>query len=474
MIFPLVAAYILFAWISSYNDEKKVDEYFRKQIDLHEIKTTLNDPSLYTSKVNEEVLEEITGEAQFVTLYNAYGLVTYTTDPTINFAQYNLGKENLFTGLYELKQGYHSYQYKEPVFAGNDLVGVYEVELARDEWVEGVSDRSWWMIGIFITVFLVIYVIVIRFVNKKLNKPITGLMNEMTSYARGETIIETETKPDEIGELKRHFYSMRKEINKAREEVEKEHEQKEFMIASISHDLKTPLTSIKAYAESLEMGIDLTSSERDEYEKVIVDKADFMKQMLDDLLMYTLLQSSTYEIDLVEVDGVEFFDMLMSGYDAMCKDKQINLETEVTVSGRYFVNPKQMMRVTDNLISNAIKHTNQCGTIHLATISEGEMPEWLFTFIPNTFDFDHFVYLIVQNTGKGISASKMEQLFSPLYQVDQARSKRDDHGTGLGLSITKQIIEKHDGKVSIYSQIDEGTCVICRLPKIKIGRDYKC
>src|SRR5690625_6380198 len=88
---------------------------------------------------------------------------------------------------------------------------------------------------------------------------------------------------------------MRKQINAAQEVIDQEQRKKEYMIASISHDLKTPLTSIKAYAESLENEQELTETEQKEYRKIIMEKSDFMKQMLDDLLTYTLLQSRSEE-----------------------------------------------------------------------------------------------------------------------------------------------------------------------------------
>src|SRR5699024_5408930 len=115
------------------------------------------------------------------------------------------------------------------------------------------------------------------------------------------------------------------QINTAQAVIENEHKEREYMIATISHDLKTPLTSIKAYAESLDTEKDLTPTEKEEYLKVVTDKSDFMKHMLDDLLTYTLLQSPTYEMELVSVDGSEFFDMLVSDYEALCKDKAIQL-----------------------------------------------------------------------------------------------------------------------------------------------------
>lgn len=468
MILPLIAFYLLFAWINSYNDDQKITEFIHTSNQLQEIKSVLDNPVLYSPNVERAEVEQLAHEQLSIVLYNPDGLVVYTSNPAFISAHSGLDKEQLYQDLYHLNQGYRTYNYKQPVFDGQKLVGFFSVQIGRDEWVTGVSDRSLLMFGLFAVLFVLIYVTVVRLVNRKLNRRLTGLMDEMSAFASGQTRKETKTNNDEIGQLKKRFYEMRGQINTAQAVIENEHKEREYMIATISHDLKTPLTSIKAYAESLDTEKDLTPTEKEEYLKVITDKSDFMKHMLDDLLTYTLLQSPTYEMEFVSVDGSEFFDMLVSDYEALCKDKAIQLHASSHVTGTYEVNPKQMMRVADNLISNAIKHTDHGNTIWLTAISDvGLLPNWLYDFVQHRFDLEQYAYFIVQNEGKGIAEDKLSRVLDPLYQTDQARGKKDDHGTGLGLSITKQIIEKHHGYVQVFSSLDIGTCVICSLPKAK-------
>ncbi|PWA12184.1 sensor histidine kinase [Pueribacillus theae] len=467
MLLPLVAAYFLFAWIQSYNDGQKVMEYFQASSELENIRNVLDDPSLYHPKKNFKKVGQLTGQHVSIELYNADGFVLFHSKPS--FAAPSLiGKKELYENLYSLKQGYRTYSYKQPVFEDNRLVGFYKVNIARDEWVSGVSNRTSFMFVIFISLFLLIYLIVAMLVNKKLNQRLGSLMNEMTAFANGETLEETPTNKDEIGVLQKHFYDMRKQINTAREAIEKEQSMKEYMIATISHDLKTPLTSIRAYAESLDERQALSREEQKEYRDIIVEKANFMKQMLDDLLTYTLLQSPTYEMELVPVEGDEFFEMLVSDYEPLCKEKGIILHTYCEVNGTYEVNPKQMIRVANNLMSNAIQHTDHGHQIWLAALSDGSLsPDWLFDFVKKELS-SHAgddVYFIVQNEGSGIAKEKITHIFDPLYQADQARSKKEARGTGLGLSITKQIIEKHGGNIQMFSEENRGACVVCRLPK---------
>ena len=163
--------------------------------------------------------------------------------------------------------------------------------------------------------------------NRKLNRPLYELMRQMRTFAKGEHVESNlVARKDEIGELAQTFLAMQDEIETARVHLKTEQQQKELMIASISHDLKTPLTAIQAYAESLQSKV-LSEEQQDEYRQIILTKSETMKHMLEDLLMYTLLQSTSYHLELVTVDGTEFLKwhcLIMSSY-AKIKDLGLKL-----------------------------------------------------------------------------------------------------------------------------------------------------
>lgn len=466
MILPLIAAYLLFAWINAYHNDRKVEETYETSTQLQALTIILDNPSLYQTGIDRPEVEKVVSDQLSIILYNPDGLVLYTSNPVLNPTHSITNKENLYGNLYQLQQGYRTFSYKQPVFDGSNVVGVFQIDLARDEWITSVSDRSLLVIAIFITIFITVYMTIVYLVNRKLNKRLTKLMDEMTAFASGGPLGKMDITHDEIGELTKRFYEMSNEINESRKVIEKEQQEKEYMIATLSHDLKTPLTSIKAYAESLDVEHGLTEHERQEYQKIIIEKSDFMKQMLDDLLIYTLMKSPTYEMELVLVEGNEFFEMLISDYEPLCQRKNLQLYTHADVSGTYEVNPKQMIRVVDNLMSNAIQHANVNGKVWLGAVSDQQSrPGWVYDFVDLSFDVQQYVYIIVQNEGQGIAVDKIPEIFNPLYQADQSRSKRDDHGTGLGLTITKEIVAKHGGDTRIHSKQGIGTCVIIELPK---------
>lgn len=469
MFLPLICAYLLFAWIQSYNNDQHFSEYLESTNELYEIKKELQDPSLYTSRVDYTPIEELVNDYRSITLYNKNGFILYSSEPAHASKTSGIQMESLYEGLYEFRQGYRTYTYKEPVLINNDIAGFFSVSIAREEWTEEVVHRTYLVSGILLITFILIYVTITYLVNRKLNYRLTGLMGEMSAFAQGQVLKETETNRDEIGMLKRQFYQMRKQIVEANQELEEQRKEKEYMIATLSHDLKTPLTSIRAYAEALEKETGLSTKEKQLYNKIITEKATFMKEMLDDLLTYTLLQSPNYELDVVVVDGEEFFDMLTSDYEPLCQEKNITLHVGAYVSGEYEVHPKEMMRVTDNIVSNAIHHTPENHSIWIGAISSKEqLPSWLFPTVQEMdFDFENNMYMFIQNEGKSISHDHVKQVFDPLFQADQARTKKEEHRTGLGLSITKQIVEKHGGSVHLFSEEGYGVCFVFNLPKYK-------
>lgn len=464
MLLPIAAGYGLFAWINSYHQDQNVEEYLDSWLEVQKTEELLQDPSLYQLNADWKSIDSLANDQISITLYLSSGYMLYSSHPLkpLSFVSKNV----LYEDFFKLQRKFGTYIYKEPVFVGNSLVGVYEVELPRDQWTAAVKQRTWLVAALFTVFFLALFIAVALLVNRKLIRPLQLLMEQMASFAKGKNVAPMPKRNDEIGELAESFAAMQAELESAKQKLAAEQKQKELMIASISHDLKTPLTSIRAYTEALQSGM-RSPAEQSEYYDVIVAKANYMRQMLDDLSMYTLLQSSTYDMEFVAVEGDEFFDMLLSGYQTLCDEKQISLYMQVDVTGEFAVNAKQMMRVVDNLVANAISHTAVEGSIGLSATDAKVIPSWTYDFVQQAMTADDGLYLIVQNEGKGVSEQQLTRVFEPLFQADMARTKAGDRGNGLGLSITKQIIEKHGGTVRMVSSEEIGTAIICWLPPSK-------
>ncbi|MGE8035919.1 HAMP domain-containing sensor histidine kinase [Lysinibacillus sp. NPDC093692] len=464
MVLPITGAYSLYVWINAYYQDKNVAEYFEKMTELNQVKSILEDPAHYKKNADIQEIEGLSNDQLAITLYTKSGILLYSSNPLKSDYE---SRDTILKGLYELKQNYNAFTYKEPVYQDAELLGVYEIQLIRTDWVKGVESRSWLVIASSILLFLLIYFAVMMLLNRKLNRPLHELMRQMRAFAKGEHVESNlEARKDEIGELAQTFLAMQDEIEAARAHLKVEQQQKELMIASISHDLKTPLTAIQAYAESLQSKA-LSEEQQDEYRQIILTKSETMKQMLEDLLMFTLLRSTSYHLELVAVDGAEFFEMALSDYEQLCKDRGFMLEVTCDIEGMYAVHPKQLQRVIDNLMSNAWRYGAVGTTIGLAAVNAGECPIWCFDFVRAAQRKQDGMYIILQNKGQGVKKEDIEKLFEPMYQADSARTKAGERGTGLGLNIAKQIIEKHGGTVELVSKEDYGTAVLCWLPPFK-------
>ena len=466
MVLPLLSAYFLFVSISNYYDTKKVDQFYEVKSRLSNLHPILRDPTMYTGNLNESLLDAHSDETVQIKLYRHDGAVLYTTIHEV-FQIPNV--EELYTNLYEVDEHLNTFTYKEPVFDEGQLIGLYEVEMYREHFVQTMKERTWITFGIFIAIFLLIYVLMMLLLHQKVNKRLNHLKEEMTAFASGSSYEKMKTSHDEIGQLQQHFYNMREEMERTQSELEEEQKEKEYMIAAISHDLKTPLTSIKAYAEALQDQEMMSEDKQQIYKNTIIEKADFMKQMLDDLTTYTLLQGEKAPLEKVQVDGAELFEMLLADYDALCEKKNIQLITKNTVQHPLLVNVKEMIRVIDNFVVNAVHHSKMDGVIHILAFENiADVAELLFPFVDPSFSQrEDMVYVAIQNEGKGIPNDKIGYIFDPLYQVDGARSKRDAIGSGLGLTIAKSIVEMHGGELFVYSKENIGVCFVMMLPKMR-------
>ncbi|WP_019421053.1 sensor histidine kinase [Paenibacillus sp. OSY-SE] len=469
MLLPVVAGLVFFQLIQAYDERQEFKEYVEMTGRLQEIELLLQEGDLYRVQPAEkfQAVQNAASSSLKITLYRADGITVYSSMAD-NLAPklYRVKASILYEHLYELRKSHRAYTLKKPFFHQDDLIGFYEITIVRDQWLEAFQHRTllvaigW---GLF---FLLLYGAALYVIHRKLNRPMQRLMRQMTAFAKGEAVPDTvNMTKDEMGELIARFHSMRAQIERARQDIAEEQREREYMVASLSHDLKTPLTSLHAYAEALQQEEELSEEEKREYYAVLFDKIEHMKRMLDNLTMYTALKSSAQLEERVEVDGDEMFDMLFSGYEELCTQRGIRLTTECKVTGSYLMNAQQLIRLVDNLMSNAIRYTESKQSIWLGAYSPSHpLPSWIFPTLADEVQEwgGDSLLMLVQNQGETIAKDQLERIFAPFYQADSSRTKAHAGSSGLGLSIAKMIVEKHDGNVRIWSEAPFGTLVACR------------
>ena len=232
------------------------------------------------------------------------------------------------------------------------------------------------------------------------------------------------------------------------EHVKLDNMRKEF-VADVSHELKTPITSIMGYADTLLEG-EYDDETRNKFLNVISTEARRMARLVTDLLTLSRYDNKKVETDVTSFDLGELVKKCQEKLKFEIEKKGHNVECFVTASVPPVVADKYgIERVVLNILSNAIKYTPDNGTIKVYV-----------GFVYND------AYIKVIDNGIGIPESDLTRIFERFYRVDKARS-RELGGTGLGLSIAKEILDKNKGSIDIKSKVGKGTEVVIRIPTKK-------
>jgi len=219
-------------------------------------------------------------------------------------------------------------------------------------------------------------------------------------------------------------------------------------VANVSHELKTPLTSILGYVEALIDGAKDDSETLKRFLNIIDSHARRMNKLISDLLELAKIESGNYQL----IKSGNSLKSLIEGCLTVFKDefekKSVSFELKIDEgSERVLVDKSKMDLVLNNLIDNAVKYTPELGRISIEARS-----------------LKDYIEVRVVDTGIGIPSNEIDRIFERFYRADKARS-RELGGTGLGLSIVKHIIEAHGGKVWVESELNKGSKFIFTLPK---------
>ncbi|WP_461179430.1 two-component system histidine kinase PnpS [Virgibacillus ainsalahensis] len=228
----------------------------------------------------------------------------------------------------------------------------------------------------------------------------------------------------------------------------KRHElmRKDF-VANVSHELKTPITSIKGFAETL-LDDEMTGEDvKTDFLRIIFNESHRLQQLIDDLLKLSKLEKEGYPLVLSEVHPKSLVEEVIPAINYKAEQKQLQLSIDVKGDIVFKADRERIKQILINLLDNAIHYTSENGKVALK--------------VDATMDY---VHIQVTDTGIGIEPQALQRVFERFYRVDKARS-RNTGGTGLGLAIVKHIVEVHEGKIKVDSEIDKGTAVHVYLPK---------
>ncbi|MGE7665117.1 sensor histidine kinase [Ureibacillus composti] len=274
---------------------------------------------------------------------------------------------------------------------------------------------------------------------KHLIQPITKLTDATKEITR-ENFNYTLTihRKDEIGQLVESFNTMQKQL-------QHNDEARKSFINNVSHDFQSPLMNIQGYAELLKSQTDI-GNEYENYLQIIEDESKRLSNLTKQLLLLTSLDQKAYPMKLSVVQVDEQIKQILRRNQWRIEEKEIEVSYHLSPI-HIKADAELMSNVWDNLLTNAIKYNIHGGSIWIG-LSQN----------------DSLTTIRFKDTGMGLSQEAIPQVFDRFFRVDASRKKE---GTGLGLSIVRQIIELHEGEISVESKLGEGTTFTISLPTFK-------
>ena len=362
-------------------------------------------------------------------------------------------KNNIETVLYKRKfirsgEKRAQYIYTNPIFHNKTIL--YGVKLESDTYafimasLEPLgattsilaSQLVYVTIGVLLLSFVIAY-----FISKNISKPIVQMSRSAKRMGNGilNVHFDTNSSIEEINELA-------VTLNKMNAELVKTDELRRDLMANVSHDLKTPLTMIKAYAEMIR-DLDQQKEKRDTHLNVIIEEADRLNVLVNDILNLSKLQSNIEELNMEEFDLTECINTILKRYDILREKEGYQFIFKQTKPLMIQADRAKMEQVIYNLINNAINYT---GKDNKVTIKVKESKD--------------SIRVQIIDTGKGIKEEDLDVIWDRYYKSSK-KHKRNAFGTGLGLSIVKNVLEHHHFNYGVTSKINKGTTFFFDVPK---------
>lgn len=360
----------------------------------------------------------------------------------------------IFLPIFMVVTGYFIFTHMMPYLNVSIDMGFYR-KLAE---MPGIEDAAKTVLVMFIFILIFTAGILIAWTYggivarlKKLNKAVENIRDGNLDFK-----IDTSGE-DEISELSQTFEEMRRRLKEnAEEKIDAENEQR-MLISNIAHDLKTPITAIKGYSEGILDGVADTPEKRDKYIKTIYNKANEMNTLINELTLYTNIDTNRIPYNFNKLNVRNYFDDCIEELELDLENQNIQLTyfNSVEEDVLMIADPEQLGRVIHNIIGNSVKYMKP------------QEPSFISVRVRDVGDF---VQVEIEDNGRGIAAKDLPHIFDRFYRADASRNSATG-GSGIGLSIVKKIIEDHGGKIWATSKEDMGTVMYLVLRKYQEVRN---
>lgn len=284
------------------------------------------------------------------------------------------------------------------------------------------------------------FIIYSRISSKNFVKPLKKLMEGVRKFSDGDLSTRIDVKSEnEFGELRDAFNSMAEKLQLEQESKNKLQEMNRRLVLDISHDLKNPLSIVLGYSDLIMKNSDLSNEDQNNYLKIIYNNSSRANMLIQDLFELSKLQSTDFKLQFQYRDICEFLREIIASYIPELEEHEFIYDF-IIPEEPYFLNidEKHLNRALSNLISNSIKYNGPKTELKIEAF-----------FLNDIFEIN------IKDNGIGIPKSLQTDIFHPFVRVDSSRNSKSG-GSGLGLAITKDIIEKHNGVITLESDENKG------------------
>ncbi|HYG58144.1 MAG TPA: HAMP domain-containing sensor histidine kinase, partial [Symbiobacteriaceae bacterium] len=313
---------------------------------------------------------------------------------------------------------------------GDETVGVVTLWIWPASAITGMNHTLLGGLSAAVATLIGLMLAVLAWIRRSILTPVQALSQATAAVATGSLDFAVpSSQVRELDGLGRAFGHMRDRLQASLARQQALETDRRRFLAAVGHDLRTPLSSVRAFAEGLRDGLAREPARAAHYGEVILNKTAEVERLVEDLFQLSRLDLPEAGARKQDVDAAEYLGAALRAFQPEAEGKQIHLEARGPLALPLQVDPDLFVRAINNLLSNALRHTPAGGTVRL-TWAEGG---------PNGA-----VTITVADTGEGIPPEELPHLFSPMHRADRSRSRRSG-GAGLGLAITARVVTLHGG-----------------------------
>ena len=361
----------------------------------------------------------------------------------------NLNVEDLIKRIKENNSKKISYTFKLDRFKTEVFVygieidedGTYLVLVSSIDPIDATTNVLQSQLAYVTIIALLISSIVSLFLSRRISRPIQDMTSNANKLAKGNYDIEFKKagykEIDELADALNYATSRLAETDKVRKEL----------IANVSHDLKTPLTMIKAYSEMIRDLSGENKEKREEHLKVIIDETDRLTRLVSDMMDLSKIESGFTTLTKTIFNLSDTAKQIINGFDII-KYKDCDIKVDIPDEAYVLADKTKIEQVIYNLVANAINHSGDEKRIHIKITNSGKRVKFL-----------------VEDNGPGISKEDLKNIWNRYYRSSSTFKRASSGGTGLGLSIVKNILDKHNSNYGVDSVVGKGSTFYFDLEK---------